>query len=475
MWYRCLFAVAACCAMAARMNAQALETGTDQRVELLSIIFRLAGSPEYSHGAIASYEAAIDAHFKQFREHEAVRLARELRRTDGVSYDAAMSLAVHVTNIETLAERVPLDQPGILLDKRWHGGEARRFLEAARRFVAETRFLEFVQLQKPLYETAGRRMKGFAESALDQAWFGKFFGARAAARFIVVPGLVNGNSNYGTKFRGADGGEEMYAILGVQSVDSAGAPVFGPMMTDVLVHEFVHSYANPLIDSHSRELDAAATRIFGPVAEAMRAQAYGVPRVVLYESLVRGCVARYILAHGGDIAARRAIQADTMDSFFWAQELYDLLGEYERDRAAYPTLEAFMPKLTEYFKGLGPRVPALIKSDVEGRPKVVALTPANGANNVDPGLKQIVIRFDRAMIRQGFSITYTARRELYPKISNLHFDETATIFSMEAQLEAGREYEFGLNWPGGGSFLSVERVPLQYMVVHFRTASAARQ
>ena len=357
--------------MAARMNAQALEVGTDQRVELLSIIFRLAGSAEYSRGAIPGYEAAIDAHFKQFREHEAVRLARELRTRDGVSYDAVMSLAVHVTNIETLAERVPLDRPGILLDTRWHGAQARRFLEAARRFVAEARYLEFVQSQKPLYETAGRRLKGFVDSALDQAWFGRFFGTQAGARFIVVPGLVNGNSNYAAKFRGADGGEELYAILGVWSVDSAGAPAFGPAVTAVLVHEFVHSHTNPLIDAHSRELAAAAARIFGPVAEAMRAQAYGEPRVVLYESLVRGCVARYILAHGGEMAARRAIEADARNSFFWAQEVYDLLGEYERERAVYPTLEAFMPKLIDYFKGLGSRVPALIQSDAQSHPKAI--------------------------------------------------------------------------------------------------------
>src|ERR1039458_9390912 len=168
--YRCLFAIVGFCAMAARINAQALEVGTDLRVELLSIIFRLAGSPEYTHGAIPGYEAAI-------------------------------GLGGHVTNIEPRAERVPLDRPGILLDKRWHGGEARRFLEAARRFVAETRYLEFVQSQKPLYEIAGRRLKGFVDSALDQAWFGRFFGAQPGARFIVVPGLVNGNSNYGTKFQ----------------------------------------------------------------------------------------------------------------------------------------------------------------------------------------------------------------------------------------------------------------------------------
>jgi len=365
---RCAASVAALSLAAAPSGAQSLEARSDQRVELMSIIFRLAGNPEYSRGMVPSYEAAIDKHFQPFHDHAAVRLAQELRRKDGVAYDAVISLAVHVTNIETLAERVPLDQPGILLDARWHGAKARTFLEAARRFVAETRYLEFVQAQKSLYESASRRISSFAGSALDQSWFSRFFGSPAGAQFIVVPGLVNGRSNYGAKFRGADGREELYAILGVWVVDSAGAPVFPPVLNDVLVHEFVHSYANPLIDTHGRELNAAAAQIFRPVAEAMRKQAYGEPRVVLYESLVRACVARYALALGGEAAARRDIDGDRQDSFVWAQELYDLLGEYERLRAAYPTLEFFMPKVAEYFQGLGPRVPSLLKGTAQSRP-----------------------------------------------------------------------------------------------------------
>jgi hypothetical protein len=51
--------------------------------------------------------------------------------------------------------------------------------------------------------------------------------------------------------------------------------------------------------------------------------------------------------------------------------VYDLLGAYERERAAYPTLESFMPKLIDYFKGLGPRVPALIQSDAQSHPKAI--------------------------------------------------------------------------------------------------------
>ena len=54
--------------------------------------------------------AFADCHFGPFREHAPVKLARELRQTDGVAYDAMMSLAIHTTDTETLRERVPLER-----------------------------------------------------------------------------------------------------------------------------------------------------------------------------------------------------------------------------------------------------------------------------------------------------------------------------------------------------------------------------
>src|SRR5438034_521921 len=78
-------------------------------------------------------------------------------------------------------------------------------------------------------------------------WFDKFSGAKAAAGVIVIPGLVNGGANYGASIRVEDGREEMYAILGVSQVDSDKQPVFDKKYLPNLVHEFTHSYVNPLV------------------------------------------------------------------------------------------------------------------------------------------------------------------------------------------------------------------------------------
>ena len=130
------------------LSAQALIIGVDPRVELMSILFRLAGNPEYSQGQVPVYIQAIDRHFEPFKDHEAVKLARSSRETSGVSYDAVMSIALHVKDVESLAETTPFDRPDQDLDERWHGAEARSFLAAARKFVADTRFAEFLKSQQ---------------------------------------------------------------------------------------------------------------------------------------------------------------------------------------------------------------------------------------------------------------------------------------------------------------------------------------
>ena len=64
--------------------------GADPRVELMSLLFRLAGSPEYSRCIIKGYDRAIREHFAGFEVHPAVRMAAKLREARGVGFDAVM-------------------------------------------------------------------------------------------------------------------------------------------------------------------------------------------------------------------------------------------------------------------------------------------------------------------------------------------------------------------------------------------------
>jgi hypothetical protein len=452
------------------LHAQSDRFGVDPRVELMSIVFRLAGSEEYTQCRVPAYDAAIDRHFARFRDHEAVRLARKLRESDGVSFDAVMSMAVHVTDVESLAERVPFDR-ATSLDARWHGVKARRFLEAARKFVADSDFTGFTKSQQPLYALTNSRLGAFVAKNADLPWFDRFFGARAHAPFIVIPGLANGGPSYGAHVTLANGVEEIYAIPGVWKVDPDGSPDFDSGWASTLVHEFAHSYVGPLIGKSWAPLQKSGNRLFEALSGEMRRQAYSNGKTVLNESLVRAATARYVFEHQGPEAAAAAVIEERSRGFLWTGELLALLGKYAQDRERYPTLESFMPQVVEFFGDAAARVDQMIRDEEAARPKIVSLSIVNGAQDVDPALKEIVVRFDRAMNTHHYAVVRTSPLA-QPKFGQVSFDETGRVFRIPVTLEPDKEYAFSLNWPGGGSFQSADGFLLKPVEVKFRTRPA---
>jgi hypothetical protein len=269
----------------------------------------------------------------------------------------------------------------------------------------------------------------------------------------------------------ANGVEEIYAIPGVWKVDGGGLPDFDTAWASTLVHEFAHSYVGPLIDKFGSQLDKSGNRLFEAVSPEMRGQAYGDGRTVLNESLVRAATARYVLEHQGPEAAAGAVNAERGRAFLWTGELLSLLSKYAGQRDRYPTLLSFMPQVVAFFDGAGLRVDQMVREYDESRPKIVSMTIVNGANAVDPTLKEIVIRFDRAMNPKNYAVARTSAMA-QPKIGKVSFDESGRVFTIPVTLEPDTGYAFSLNWPGGGSFQSVEGVLLKAVEVKFRTGPA---
>ncbi len=450
---------------AATSQPAALVARVDPRVELMSIIFRLAGHPEYNMpNSQSAYSTAVEEQFGGFRDHAVVKLARELRARRGVSYDAVMSMAVHLTDTRELKERVPFDLPPARLDQRWHAAEAREFLERAREFVAESKFNDFCTAQRKLYSAAGKRLTKKLSERGYLKWFDKFFGARPGAEFHVFVGLLNGGGNYGVGIRYPDGREEITPVIGVSEFDDEGVPEFGDGLVPTVVHEFCHSYTNPLVDTHFAALQPAAERIFAHCEDTMRDQAYGSAQTVLYESLVRACVVRYTHATDGASAAKRQIEAEHARGFEWIGELAERLAEYEVNRAKYPTLDAFMPRIVAFFNEYAPRYEALQKD----APQVKSMTPVNGAQDVDPNLKEIRIEFDRPMRDQSWSIVGGGPH--FPELAGKPaYDAARRVLTVPVRLKPGWSYEFWLNRNEYRGFVSEDGQPLKPVAVTFET------
>ena len=461
--------------------------GVDRRVELFAILFKLAGAGEFNQNNFKPYQADIERHFGPFRNHEAVTLARELHDQHGVAFASAMTIPIRLTDPPQLRERVPFDSTG-----GWRGPLplAQRFVEAVRRFVIDTRAEDFFAAHRVLYDSVNARLRRPIERLADLQWESRFFGMPPDRDFVVVPLLANSETSFGPCMQPPQGRLECYSILGHSRTDSAGFPIYGDGFVGTLVHESGHGYINPLAHAHRAEFERSAPRVQSQVLPAMSAQAYERWTSMLNESLLHAMEARYALAHQGPSVLDDFFAGQRRQSWFWVEELSNLYAEYEANRQAYPTFKTFMPRVIAYWDSLPERVPAMIQRYDAQRPKVVSLSLPNGSEDVEAGLQEITVRFDRPVRENGWSLvpvfdpwptpaaearvptiiwkSWGATRIPYER--GVGLDSSGTAFPFGVQLEPGREYEFQLNTPHGYGFRSAgDDVPLAPYRIRFKT------
>ncbi len=440
---------------------------TDQRIELLSIVFRLAGSPEYNMNQYKGYVADIDKWFAPCKNHPAVKLAKQLRRTRGVSYDAVMSMAIHLEQPPGLNPLVPFKSS--VLDKRWGKSGAAKFLRLLKDFYRESDFTGFYENHQAMYRIAEARMNKVLEN-IDFNWFGQFYGVESGGRFNLVLGIGNGGGNYGPKVVYPDGSEDLYAIIGTWLIDGEGMPDYNTSVLGTIIHEFNHSFANPLVDRNLSILEESGKALFQPVRDQMSRMAYGSWKTVMYESLVRASSIQYFIDNKATASQVQRFKVSEMSNgFLWTSQLVDLLGVYKSNRDLYPDLGLFMPRIAELYEALAPEI-GQMKSDFEKKcAKVEAIEPfANGDGNVDPALTEIRIRFSQPMnTKAGYSINYgKSGAEHFGLKGSPSYSEDGRCLVVKVALKPDWDYSFVLT---PNSFRTQDEYPLVSYEVNFKT------
>jgi hypothetical protein len=448
-----------------------LRATTDPRVEIISIVFRIAGNPEYNQGRLTAYIDDVDNQFAMHESHDIIALARSLRASRGVSFDACMSMAVHLdVKDRTFIPRRPFDED-LALDQRWPRDKAAQFVDLLNVFASDTDFWSFYDAHTPLYDLAAERMNAVLDAGFDQTWFDRFYATEPTGSFELILAPTNGGQAYGPKFIDDAGIEHVYAIVGIWRLDEDDQPAFDAGMASTIVHEFCHSFANPQIDRLESELADAGRALYPLVADAMRRQAYSNWKTMLYESLVRASVCRYVLEHDGEEAAQRHIDYEISRSFLWTRDLAALLGEYEADRERYPTFDAFMPRVVAFFDEQPPIIKDYLDKLEATEPHVVRTIPPDGAEGVDPSLAAITATFDRPMKASwSFMLSPEFGQAGFPKkTGDASLSADALTVTLPVALQPNTTYELWLNRPGTSGFQSAEGSPLQPYRIRFTT------
>jgi len=434
----------------------------DKRVELLSIVFRLAGNKEYNATFFKKYTDKVENHFNEYREHELIKFAKELKEKKGISYDAVMSMAINLDdNLNPL-----IDFSTTLPEKRWTKDDANKFNRLLKKFYKNADCEAFFRENEELFQEVSNRFRPVYKN-LDLNWFQSFYGKKADENFNIIISPGCGGGNYGPSLTLPDTKKKVFAILGVWKVDESGMPVYQEdEYLPTIIHEFNHSFVNLLLAKHKESFEDSGKEIYKTVEyEMSREQAYGNWQIMLNEALVRASVIKYFIDHGeSDSAIQIMLNNELNKGFIWIKELVDELKKYDNQRNIYPTLESYMPVFSNAYKTFAEKISQL---DAQ-RPNVESIIEfTNNNTSVSPQIKSITINFDRPLSGKGYSVNYGNKGKLaFPKLDNINYTNDNKSVVMAVQLMPEKEYQFILT---GKGFKTPEGIGLKTYEVNFKT------
>ena len=322
----------------------------DERVELMSIVFRLAGSPEYNYDLAKQYISEIDTYFAPYKNHPLIAYAAQLKEERRIGYDAVMAMAVHLRIHKGSVSQI--EESENTLDGRWGKEQQDKFVALLDRFYKESKFNRFFKSRQREYnkvtEAFDQVMKDF-----NQKWYTQFYGKMPDEQFHIVLGYGIGPCNYGVKANPRSDKKQVYAVIGCNRFHENGDIYFtSSHHLPTLVHEFNHSFINYLLETkpaNHQAMQASGSCIQKAVEKEMRKQGYSNWESIINESLVRAAVIRY-LAHNSDAqSVEKEAEEQVSRYFLWVPALAELLETYEQQREKYPTFEAFYPEIIRFF------------------------------------------------------------------------------------------------------------------------------
>ena len=319
-------------------------------IELVSTIHYLAGTGQYDEMLLGEYLGRVDGYFSAFRDHSAVKTVQEMNRLNGINGSAPMALAVYLGEPPGLEPVVDLSGRPDELESRWTVELIDEFLVEARKFAAETQFMDFYNSQQDFHAMAIGNLEKTLKDENLLLWYDTFFGYRPE-HYVMYIGLINGSCNYGFSVTHRDGEQEFISLLGARWPDKQGAPTYrADWFKRVIVHEYCHSYINPLVNNNPGEWKALGEELLVSHREKMIEHGYNAWNVLLFEYIVRACTVRYFGAIEGARRARNQIAYEEREGFPAIGGLVELFDGYENNRTHYPDIASFVPEIKQYFE-----------------------------------------------------------------------------------------------------------------------------
>ena len=323
-----------------------------ETVELMGLIWRLAGASEYGECQVASVAKSADTYFASVKDHQAVKLARQYYQ-QGVCYDAVTGYANQLIFNEVgdiVFESDYLSGSNSSFDDRWSNKQKNDMLAAVNDFYTTSNFHDWFVTTESEQQQAIASFKEVCN--MDYTWFDSYYGKNDKVSSRIILSFMIGNHNNGISLKRKDGTLLLTPVLGSLSQNNGKVRFNGDM--NLIVHEFSHPYCNPLIEANWSSISSKAEEVYSRVSSIMASQAYSNAMTMMCETLVRSSAIRYMISHNQKNMVNQTLAYEEGNGFMMVRTLVNTLEKRDQEAAKYPTLADFMPEIIDAINNFDP-------------------------------------------------------------------------------------------------------------------------
>lgn len=317
------------------LAGNSVDVRIDPRFELVGVLGLLSDYQLVTRHQGDYYRAAQE-HFKNYRDHEAVKTFTALRQ-QGFAFDRVPATFIALTYPyleiahpipDRVTEVVSVDQ-------------LEAFFEACTRFMDESGFEAFLAAQGLTYRTVITGTTAEVKKAVTG--LRRYSGERLRGAVVILSPLFHDGGFAAQQEEG--GMTRAYAFIGPQGL-TAGKPDFGNAgrLAPLIQHEFSHTFVNPLFEGQAQAWDALA-HLFEPIKQQMEANAYPTWEITVNEHVVRAVTTRLTWLERGEAAGKAELARHQKRGFAYLEPLLEALEGYEANRDRYPNFASFYPQL----------------------------------------------------------------------------------------------------------------------------------
>ncbi|MBQ5720196.1 MAG: DUF4932 domain-containing protein [Alistipes sp.] len=321
-----------------------------ETVELMGLLWRLAGAEEFNKCQVSSVANSADSYFAPFKNHKAVELAKQYKRAGfGNSRVAQYGIQIIINNKgEIIFDPDYLEGSNDSFES-WGDKRKNDMLAAVNDFYKESKFHDWFLSTLPEQEQAIASFMSICN--FDYTWLDSFYGNTDKLSSRIILNFMSGTGGFGNKLTRKDGTLLLSPVIG--SLRQENGVVRYANDVHHIVHEFSHPFCNPLIDAHWNSIARKVNEVFYKVSDILE-QSYPDAYHLIKECLVRASVIRYMISHNNQGLANQRLALEESRGFLFVRPIVKALEKREKEADKYPTLADFMPEIVTAINNFDP-------------------------------------------------------------------------------------------------------------------------